>query len=244
MSSIKGSVLDGAKAASESRTQMRCGDCLHFQGSAHPAIGQKCEDRGVKKFATAPSCFTANVHVFRRTAPDAFNQLASIISGFTASQSRVLMGLLSAQAQLERNGYYFLERIYFKVGNDYLDNYFSAFVLGIGPEKQILVVGSDYLKNQKGTTVAKLLKESILSEKEFIQVRDRLVAKGLIYEPRRPHKNEIQDAAEYEPPTLETSAALLEKNANKSTNPKKKPKRAKRETDSEQGENTFEVDLS
>jgi hypothetical protein len=43
---------------------------------------------------------------------------------------------------------------------------------------------------------------------------------------------------------METSAALLEKNANKSTNPKKKPKRVKRETDSEQGENTFEVDLS
>lgn len=243
----KGSVLDGASVASESRSSMKCGDCLHFQGSTHPAIGQLCESRGVKKYATAPNCFTANVHVFRRTSPAAFQQLAAVVSSFTASQSRVLMGLLSQQAQLERAGFFLLERVYFRIGTDYLDNYYAAYVLGVSPEKQILLVGSDYLKNQKGATVAQLLKESLMSAKDFAKKKATLIERGLIYEPRRPHKNEIEDSTEYEPPTLETPQALLEKNANKSTNPAKKKKKSNqsetRSYEDDDGDVVFEVEL-
>jgi len=239
-SSTKPSVLDGAKIAAESRTQMKCGDCLHFQNGAHPGIGELCEARGVKKYATAPDCFTPNVHVFRKTSPKAFSLLASIVPAFTASQSRVFIGLLQQQAALERQGLHFLERVYFLVGNDYLDNYYAAYVLGVGPEKQILLVGSDYLKTQKGVAVAQLAKSSLISAEEFRKIKADLANKGLIYEPRRPHKNSIPDALKYEPPTLETPLAVLEQAAR--SNGKKKRKAASA-SDSHSGNTVFEVEL-
>lgn len=243
MASVKASTLEGAAVAAESRVHMRCGDCMHFQQSSHPQFGQVCEQRGVKKFATAPNCYTANVHVFRRVSPKTFLTLAPIVAGFSNQQARVFMGLLNTQAQLEKLGLFLLQRVFFCIGNDYLDNYYSAYVLGVGPEKHILLVGSDYLKTQKGATVAQLMKDSLLDHKEFVKRRAYLIEHGLLYEPRKPHKNELEGAAEYEPPTMETPVSLLEKNANRSTNPKKNKKR--NSTSRVQSEETvLEVDLS
>ena len=221
MSNLKQNTLETGKVASENIV-LKCGDCLHFQGSPHPGIGQACELRGVRKFATAPNCFTANVHVFRKTSPHALSLLSSVVGSFSAGQAKVLMGLLKQQSALQRQGLSFLQKVYFSVGNDFLENYYAGFVLGVGPRKELLIVGSQFHSNQKSSVVASLSKESVLDLQSFKKKRGELEAKGRLYENRRPHNPLPKDLLDYEPPTLETSEALLESQANSSPRKKRK----------------------
>jgi len=214
MSLLKQNTLETGKAASEN-VVLKCGDCLHFTGSPHPSIGQACSLIGVKKFATAPNCYTANVHVFRKVSPQTLTLLSSIISSFSPSQSKVLMGLLKQQASLQtRYNISFLERVFFKIGDDYLDNYFAGFALGLGPQKEILIVGSDFMKNSQTSVVASLMRESVLTLSEFKKERQQLIDSGRLYAPRGKGKVDIPEVLDdYEPPTIETSVDLLEKRA-------------------------------
>lgn len=200
--------------ARSSQLSLRCGDCLHFSTTAHPSFGQPCKEMGVRTFATAPNCYAPNVVLFRKAGPKTFATLASVISTFSPQQSRILMGLLKSAGSLEKYSFTFLEKVYFKVGDDYLDNYFFGHVLGVGLNGTLAVVGASYFVEVKSPIVAYLLPESVFSADTFRKKKNRLTKAGLLYAPRKPHKNDIQ--ADYEPPTMETSPELLEKLANSS----------------------------
>jgi hypothetical protein len=221
MANLKQNTVETGRIASENIV-LKCGDCMHFQNSPHPGIGQACELRGVKKFATAPNCYTANVHVFRKTSPQTLTLLSSIVSSFSPSQTKVLMGLLKQQAALQRHNLTFMQKVYFCVGNDFLENYFAGFVLSTGPKKEILIVGSQFHSNQKNSVVAALFRDSIFTKEEFVKHKSRLESQGLLYETRKPKSKLPENLGEYEPPTLETPQALLESKA--TSNPKKKKK--------------------
>ena len=98
---------------------LKCGDCLHFKHSAHPSKPSVCSLIGTKHFANAPTCFTANVQVFRTVSKRTVDQLSTLVSNLTGTQSRVLIGLLSQQAKLERRGFRFLESVYLCLGKPY-----------------------------------------------------------------------------------------------------------------------------
>ena len=201
---------------------LRCGDCLHFKGTAHPQFGAPCSTLGVKAYAAAPPCYMSNVQVFRKAGPHTFATLAGILSHFTPQQSRVLMGLLKSVGSLEKHGLTFLQKVYFHVGEDYLDNYFSGRVLGVGVNGTISVVGENYFHNSKTPIVAYLFPDSVLNDERFQKRKNALTKKGLVYAPRKPHRNEIS-GSDYEPPTMETSPEMLEKMASKQWGKKKKP---------------------
>lgn len=119
------------------------------------------------------------------------------------------MGLLKAAGSLEKYGYTFLEKVYFRVGDDYLDNYFYGHVLGLGVNGTLAIVGATYFANVKSPMTAYLFPDSVYGHAAFVKKRSRLEKHGLLYAPRRPKKNDISDG--YEPPTMETSPELLEK---------------------------------
>lgn len=209
-------------SAKESLLNLRCGDCLHFKGSAHPAIGTACSLLGVKAYAAAPSCYTANVSVFRKTGVSVFASLASIISTFSPQQSRVLMGLLKSAGSLEKFGFTFAQKVYFRIGEDYLDNYFSGHVLGVGVDNNISLVGLSYFSSSKMQVIASVFKSSILSVEEFKARKKKLIDSGRLYAPRLPKKNDLKQGVDYEPPTIETSQELLEQLAAKTRKSMKK----------------------
>lgn len=213
-------VDSGSRLTTASNVLIKCGDCLHFAGSPHPSKGELCKGIGIKKFANAPNCYTANVHVFRKTSPQAFAQLAALVSSFSGSEARVLVGLLRQQSKLERKGLTFLERVYFLLGKEYLDNFVCGYALGVGPDGEILIVGHSYFSNQKSSIVAQLDPTSVIREKEFKQTKARLLGAGKLYEPRKVHKNDGLDEAAYQPPTMETSPEFLEKMAKGNKKPR------------------------
>ena len=230
--SDKKDTTETAVAASRSNITLRCGDCLHHKGTSHPAIGQRCNDRGVKTYAAAPNCYTANVEVFKKVAPETFNTLAGIISHFTPQQSRVFMGLLKSAGSLEKHNYTFLQKVYFRIGEDYLDTYYAGYVLGSGINQNLMIVGSTLFTGVKHPVVAHLDSGSVYSVETFAKKKKALLAHGRLYVPRKPHRNEVT-VVNYTPPNIETSRELLEALASK--NVKKRPKTK---------DSLMEVDLS
>lgn len=212
MSSEKRKVVSLADVSRHNLLTLRCGDCSHHKGSPHPAFGKPCNALGVKVYAAAPACFAPNVGVFRKAGPTIFAQLTSILATFSPQQSRVLMGLLRSAGSLEKYGYSFLDKVYFRSGDDYLDNYFSGYILGVGYQGTLAVVGGSFFTSIRNPVVAYLLPESFVRPEVFAKRKKRLIKEGKLYAPRKPHKNVIKDG-DYEPPTMETSPEALEQAA-------------------------------
>ena len=210
--------------ARQNQLPLRCGDCLHYKGSPHPMYGASCVTLGVKTYAAAPSCYTPNVMLFRKIDSNTFAMLGSILATFTPQQTRIFMGLLKSIGALEKHGFTFLQKVYFRAGGDFLDNYFSGRILGVGVNGTIAVVGENYFSTVKSPLIAYLFPDSIIPADKFKKKRAALERKGLLYAPRRPHRNVIE--GDYEPPTMETAPEVLEKLANTTFAKKSKPKRA------------------
>lgn len=205
----KNEIVEG-KETSASNVKLKCGDCMFFAESRHPAKGQPCNQLGVQSFGTAPHCYTANIRVFRKIAPEAMAATAALVASFTAQQQRVMMGLLKNAASLERCGLSFMEKVYFAVGNqEYLDNWFAGYALGLDPDKNVMVAGSDYLQRGTAVTTAYMMRSSLMTKSKFITLKEKMISQGKLYEPRKPHKNTVV-AIDYEPPTIETAQAFLD----------------------------------
>lgn len=211
-SSEKKRVVEIADASKQNQLTLRCGDCLHHKGSPHPAFGKPCSELGVKGYATAPTCYSPDVSIFRKSGPTVFAQLASILSTFTPQQCRILMGLLRSAGSLEKYGHSFLDRVYFRSGEDYLDNYYSGFILGVGYGGTLSLVGSSFFTAVRSPIIAHMLPESVFSAEIFQKRKKKLVKEGKLYAPRKAHKNVIE-GVDYEPPTLETPQEHLEMSA-------------------------------
>jgi hypothetical protein len=200
-------------ASKKNILSLRCGDCMHFKGNAHPAYGKPCAELGIKTYATAPNCYAPDVASFRRVSANTFMALATILSSFTPQQSRVLLGLLRSVGSLEKYELTFLEKIYLRAGEDYLDNYVGGVVLGVGFQKSIAVVGTTFFSEVKSQVVAYVLPDSIMKAQSFTKKKAALIREGRIFTPRRPHKNDISNPKDYEPPTMETPPEALEQAA-------------------------------
>lgn len=213
-----------AKIAGEN-VVLRCGECMHLKGSPHPSIGVPCIANGVRPFATAPNCYTPDVHQLKSFSTESLQMLSTFVTLCKPSQARVLMGLLKNQAQLGRFDLSFLEKVYFALGRgEYLSEYFAGFALGVGPQNKILIVGSQYWGNARNAVVAQLDRKSVLQRDAFTAVVKRLQAQGKLAPPRvNPPPYSSIEASKYEPPTIETAEELLESAA--SSNPRTKRKK-------------------
>lgn len=214
---IKPSVLDDPNAiAKESNLKLRCGDCIHYTGSAHPSYGEPCQNLGIRTASVAPNCYTPNVSLLRDLGTDSFGVLAGMLGAATPQQTRIIAGLFRAAGTLERQKLHFLQAVYFHIGgtDPSLDNCYKGYVLGVGLDKQIQVIGGDYMRMSRAACVASLDRSSLMTFKQFKALKDKLIAKGKIKS--LPPKVQIAILDDgYEPPTFETSPEALEAKANK-----------------------------
>lgn len=201
--------------AKESSVKLRCGDCLHFKGVAHPSMGQSCVNLGVGKGAVAPSCFMPNVGVFRDEAAATLSNLFLCVAGFSAQKQRILMGLLRNAATLSRTGFNFCETVYFSTcltQKATLSDFYRGFVLGRGPGQTLQVVGLSFLNGKNAPCIAFLEKDSLLTRAKFDKERHRLIGLGSL-EALPPRVIRAMSRDDYEPPTLDTAKEFLERNA-------------------------------
>lgn len=235
---IKQDTSNGARESTASNVKLKCGDCMFLEKESHPSYGMPCEERGIKSFATAPGCYTPNVKALSTLSVETFDVIGQIVSACSASQARIIMGLFKTQAQLSKLGFYLMQPVFFKIGSeDYLDNYLKGYVMGVGPNKEILLLSNPVQK--KNTVYASICAESLIDEFTFKEHKTYLVDTGRIYQPKVPHKNLNVEDETYQVPTIETSEEMLNNMAANAG--KKKPKSSKETPVKERGSRSHNV---
>ena len=206
----------------------RCGDCLHFQGTAHPALDSSCEKIGRLKDGVAPRCFVPNVVKLKRGTQLA-GALNVLTSRMTSEELRILQGMLLAAERVRRTGFSLFEEVYFSVGDSkYLSNYYSAIVVSRASQKKLLLLGSPRT-GSKGM-VAQLDIQSILNQEAYELKRDELVAAGRIFDPNvTRNKIKLSAVSTYVPPVLDMDPEELEARAKEAVS-RKEPRKNSRST--------------
>lgn len=191
--------------SSRNSINQRCGDCLHFKLSAK--FEKPCSQLGIKSFGAAPPCFSPNVYTMAQKSPDLLYQVGLLFHNFTPSQSRVLLSLLNMNKIFTKSyKLKFGQPVFFRLGNDYLSNYFKGYVVGVATagDQQVFVT-SDLSGSQKlKPVIATLARNSVFSVTEFKKKREDLVASGRLQDPQ-PLKTKVKKPVDskYEVPSME-----------------------------------------
>jgi hypothetical protein len=168
----KNKVIPIAKAS----IGLKCGDCLHFKRNAK--FEKKCSELGVKHFAVAPACYSPDPYILSAQAPDTLYRLGLLLTNFSAKEARVFMAILKQSGSLEKHyKLKFGQPVFFRIGNDYLSNYFRGFVLGIAEEgdAQVYVTSDMEKKQRKQPVIATLLRDSVFTVSEFKKKKQQLL---------------------------------------------------------------------
>lgn len=186
---------------------IKCGECIHF--TRVKKFELPCKELGRKHFSDAPGCYDPDVYLLTKQAPDTLSQLALLVKDFSSSEVRVLMSLLKNTKAFEKAGYAFGQPVFFKIGEDYLSNYYRGFVLNVSSQDTTVTVTSDLNKTQRSNPlIGFVLSENIYSVSAFRKKKAQLVKQGREIDPA-PKFTKIQKAeivkADYVPPTMDNA---------------------------------------
>jgi hypothetical protein len=188
---------------------LKCGDCLHFKRNAK--FEKPCHQLGVKHFQDAPYCYTPDAYLLTKKNPEVLYQLGMLLKDFSAQESRVFMSILKASKAFEKHyDLKFGQPVYFKVGNDFLSNYFRGFVIGVAEagDNQVFITSDLGKKQRVNPMVGSFLRDSVLTSAEWKAKRSALQKAKRLVDPAAtftaPPKVKLL-ADDYVPPSMETA---------------------------------------
>lgn len=205
---------EGSRLTPASNVKMRCGDCIYLSsGRSHPQYGQPCNERGILEKAHAPTCFVPDVSAMNSLGSDALEVIGLISSLANSRQSRILIALLRAQSKLKDLGLHLMQKVYFSTsvtGDFYLTDFYAAYALGVGANNEIFLSATPQLSNSGNMFVASLPASALYDETTFQELKARLVEMGRVQPPVGMVKLNNAVDVDYEVPTIEMSAELVE----------------------------------
>lgn len=191
---------------------LKCGECLHFKANAK--FEKPCSQLGIQRFSDAPNCYSPDVYLLGKKNPDTLFQLGLLLRDFSAQESRVFFAILKQSKAFEKHyELKFGQPVYFRIGNDYLSNYFHGFAIGVAEcgDGQVFI-GSDMNSRQRGSPMTcTLLKDSVLTVSDFKKKRAALEKEGRLVDPKpmftMPKATLKADKDGYEPPSMDSAPA-------------------------------------
>ena len=200
---------DGIKKQTKASLQeaFKCGECLHFKQTPHPAFESPCSNQGVRTFAIAPQCFTPDyTKVISNT--DEFVALVSLFNSKSSQQKRILLAMLRQQptGKRLRMG----TKMYLNVrGREYINNYVCGYVVGYSSAGQLVLVGSPD-RTTRGRSFFAYLRsdDSLITEAEWRKRFADMRLKGRIVDPKSVGGRDITakvSSDDYEVPTIDTA---------------------------------------
>lgn len=197
---LKKEVLGNASAKSL-KDAYKCGECLHFKEHAHSTRQRPCQEEGVTANGIAPKCFTPNVKKIAGNS-DLLVQVATIFQSFTPAERRILKAVLS---QTKKRTYQFGDKLYFKVGKDYVSNYLAAYCLGYTSSGELMLAGSPDTKTRGSSFTSFLAPESedLLTPQQWKAKRQKLRQENKIFDPSNRVIKRASVIDDYEPPTID-----------------------------------------
>lgn len=199
------------KITSRNSVVQRCGDCLHFKMCAK--FEKPCSQLGIKSFASAPQCFAPNVYALVSKSPEVLMQLGLLVHNFTPMEKRVLQSILLQDKVFSKSyGLNFGQPVFFKLGQDYLSNYFKGYVVGVASagDQQVFVTSTLKGAQNLKPVIASLSRDSVFSVTAFAKKKASLIEAKRIQDPKplkTPAPVKIKDAETHTPPSMEKAPA-------------------------------------
>jgi hypothetical protein len=192
----------GNVSAKSLKDAFKCGECLHFKQHAHSTRNEPCSKEGVRAVAVAPKCFTPDVTKIAKNS-DLLVQVATIMQSFTPGERRILKAVLS---QNKKRQYTFGDKLYFKVGKDFVSNYLAGYVLGYTSSGQLILSGSPDTKTRGSSFVSYVAPDSddLLTPAQWKQKRAQLRQQNKIFDPANRVIKRTSVIDDYEPPTIDS----------------------------------------
>lgn len=209
---------------SKSSIGLKCGDCLFFKQSSK--FERPCTELGVKHFSIAPACFSPNVYKLGAKNPDVILQLGLLLRDFDASDTRILMAILKQQTAFEKHySLKFGQPVYVRIGDDYVSNYYRAFVIGVAECGDSMVfLASDLSRRQRhNPAVMSMFRDSLLTIPQWKAVRKKLQDAGKVIDPKSQVTKKARGSMikiDYEPPTIDQAPKEHRESKSKKVNKK------------------------
>ena len=213
---LKKDVL-GKASAKSLQEAFKCGECLHHKQKAHGGSGRDkpCKGLGIKAVAIAPSCFTPDVTRIAKNS-DQFVQLASLVNSYTPSELRIMLAVVRGATNKKRQ-FRFGQKLYFKFGRDYLNNYLCGYVMGYTSSSEIIVSGSPDRKTRGDSLLAYFMDDDgLMTGPQFKVKRKELQDANKFEDPKNQVIPRGSVLDNYEPPSIDDrNAAMWKENAPK-----------------------------
>lgn len=198
---LKKEVLGNASAKSL-KDAYKCGECFHFKNHAHSTRQRPCREEGVTANGLAPKCFTPDVTKIAGNS-DLLVQVAVIFQSYTPAERRILKALLS---QTKKRAHEFGDKLYFKVGKDYVSNYLAAYCLGYTSSGELILAGSPDSKTRGSSFISCLAADSedLLTPAQWKVKRAKLRQENKVFDPANRVIKRTSVIDDYEPPTIDS----------------------------------------
>ena len=166
--------MAGSKQIQALSIRLRCRDCTHFKGVAHPrlgSVGENCSSKGVLGAAKPCKYFQIDPRAikFDQNNDDGeyVRMISDIVRGMNDRALAQVAAVLNQESKTRAQGHRFGEEVYFALGNT---NYISNFVRG-------RVVKSDreytFIRGER-QAVAQIKNEHVFSQEGWLQHRKKL----------------------------------------------------------------------
>ena len=184
---------------------MKCGECLFFK-SYPRENGKTCNKDGIREFAKAPaSCFTPDIsQIISNT--EQFIAFSALFNSYSPKQMRICIYTLKQYANLKKNQQCLGTKIYICSGEEYLSNYFAAYILYYLDSNTVIISGSPKLNTRGKSFVGYIHPNSILSQEDFAKKKLQLIKSGRIQDPKSKIVINASQIDQYEPniPTIDS----------------------------------------
>ena len=177
-------VNDASEVTTSNRVSLglKCGECLHLTGTA--AFEKPCSQLGKTSFAEACPSFTPDMRIMGVVTKGHVVALGNILRELGQPQIRLTAYALRNADFMRKAGLNYGDTVVFSLGQDYLECYVRAYVIGADRTGEQIYLCSDYEGMNKGSAVLTLLRSSIMDMEEYKVHRDELISKGRIAEPK------------------------------------------------------------
>ena len=187
-----------------------------------------CSKLGRLGRGIAPKCFVPDVNAVKKHGMQLAGALELITRNLNTPQLQVLGSILMTTGSLRKANLSPFQRVYFPIGNkQYLSNWYSGTVIGMGSgDDRVVVLGA----SPRGSTqpiVAQLFQDSLVQETTWQTMRDKMIASGKIVDPESSsRRTKIKHPTSYTPPMLDVDPEELEARAKDTKKKRRTPVKA------------------
>lgn len=165
---------------------LKCGTCVFFN-SGLKRFEQPCHLLGQESFSAACPEYSPDMRPIMQVKTMDIEALAAITSRMSQQQLQIMAYVFRNMDFIRKSGLAFGQPVVFSIdGQDYLENYFSAVVVGASKDGRTIYLTSSLEGLNKGQCMLTMMRSSLKTLDEFAEHHGKLLGKGRLRAPSNP----------------------------------------------------------